>query len=393
VLFAAYALLPHLAGLPPALSGLVPYGAYVTLALALLIGVAFRRGRVVLGLLTLALAVAAHDRYLQAGVSKDTVFAVFGALCLFVPFNLAALSLIKERGTFNRHGLIRYAVIALELAFAAWAALPGNAAAREWLYAPLFGDPPWAPSPVPQLGVAAMALATVTATAAWYRTRTAVDLSLASAIVAFAVAAQVVTTPHAFAVYIGAGALLLAVGVLQDTFRMAFRDELTGLPGRRALNERLAGLGPQYALAMVDVDHFKSLNDTHGHDVGDQVLKLVASRLARVQGGGEAYRFGGEEFTLLFPGRSVAEALPCLETVRADIADYRMEMRRALRPAPGGSSKQRGAAHKADDALAVTISIGVAESGARLATPEAVLQAADKALYRAKDRGRNRVSR
>ena len=57
---------------------------------------------------------------------------------------------------------------------------------------------------------------------------------------------------------------------------MAFRDELTGLPGRRALNERLQRLPRQYVLAMTDVDHFKKFNDTHGHDVGDEVLKLVA---------------------------------------------------------------------------------------------------------------------
>lgn len=392
-MIAAYALLPHLSDLPASLTGLVSYGAHVILALSLVIGVAFRRGRVVLAVLTLAVAHAAHERYLQAGVSQDTVFAVFGALCLFVPFNLAALSLIKERGTFNRHGLVRLAVIALEAVITAWAALPGNTVAREWIYAPLLSYPPWAPSPVPQIGILAMVVGALTACAVWYRTRSAIDLALAAAAVAFGIAAHAVTTPNAFAVFIAAGALLLAIGVLQGTFHMAFRDELTGLPGRRALNERLAALGRQYVVAMVDVDHFKNLNDTHGHAVGDQVLKLVASRLARVRGGGEAYRFGGEEFTLLFPDKGIAEALPCLEAVRADIADYRMEMRRAVRPAPGKSPKQRGTARKTEESVSVTISIGVAEGGARLDTPEAVVQAADKALYRAKDKGRNRVSR
>ena len=66
-------------------------------------------------------------------------------------------------------------------------------------------------------------------------------------------------------------------GVAHEAYQMAFRDELTGLPGRRALNERMQRLGRNYVLAMSDVDHFKRFNDTHGHDVGDQVLRLVAT--------------------------------------------------------------------------------------------------------------------
>ena len=58
-------------------------------------------------------------------------------------------------------------------------------------------------------------------------------------------------------------------------------------------------------MAMIDVDHFKKFNDTHGHDIGDQVLKLVAARLAQVEGGGIAYRYGGEEFAVLFPDRPI----------------------------------------------------------------------------------------
>ena len=74
----------------------------------------------------------------------------------------------------------------------------------------------------------------------------------------------------------------------------------------------LDGIKGLYTIAMVDVDHFKTFNDKHGHDVGDQVLQLVASRLARSPGGGRAYRYGGEEFTLIFPGRTREQALPHL---------------------------------------------------------------------------------
>lgn len=92
--------------------------------------------------------------------------------------------------------------------------------------------------------------------------------------------------------------LMIAAAASHEAYQMAFRDELTGLPGRRALNERMQRLGRNYVIAMTDVDHFKKFNDTHGHDVGDQVLRLVASRLSKVTGGGRAHRYGGEEFAL-----------------------------------------------------------------------------------------------
>ncbi|MBD9413860.1 GGDEF domain-containing protein [Pseudomonas sp. PDM16] len=103
--------------------------------------------------------------------------------------------------------------------------------------------------------------------------------------------------PHALQVMSSLVMLMLVAAVVHEAYQMAYRDELTGLPGRRALNDRLDRLGRNYVIAMADVDHFKKFNDTHGHDVGDQVLRLVASQLRRIGGGGKAYRFGGEEFT------------------------------------------------------------------------------------------------
>jgi len=75
-------------------------------------------------------------------------------------------------------------------------------------------------------------------------------------------------------------------------------------------------MGRRYVIAMLDVDHFKSFNDTYGHDVGDQVLKMVAAKINGVKGGGKPFRYGGEEFTVIFPRRRLAEAIPHLEEVR-----------------------------------------------------------------------------
>ena len=393
VLAAAGLTAGRIADLPASLAGLRTYGPYFVLVAGGLIALAVRRGRVLFALTSLALAYCGYRFALQHGLADFTSYAVFAALCVFVPFNLGALSVLRERGIFNLHGMQRFAFIALQSGFAAWIVRAGKLPVVQFAYDPLV-DPAFITAlPVPHLGVAVMLAGFFTAGGAWFSSRSAIDLALACAIVAFALAAYGVATPHDFAVFTTAAGLILAIAVLQDALRMAFRDELTGLPSRRALNERLDGLGRHYTIAMIDIDRFKGLNDHYGHDVGDQVMKMVAARLARVRGGGSAYRYGGEEFTLVFPGKSIEEAIPHLEALRADIAGHKLALRksdRAARSAPG--KRRRGAAH-ADQSVSVTISIGVAERNERSNRPNEVVHAADQALYRAKNRGRNQVSR
>ncbi|MBV4488635.1 GGDEF domain-containing protein [Pseudomonas sp. SWRI153] len=184
--------------------------------------------------------------------------------------------------------------------------------------------------------------------------------------------------------------LMIAAAVAHEAYQMAFRDELTGLPGRRALNERLQRLGRNYVLAMSDVDHFKKFNDTHGHDVGDQVLRLVASKLSKISGGGRAYRYGGEEFALVFAGKTLEECMPHLEVIRESIASYSIQLRnQENRPQDDLQGRQRRSGAGAS-AVSVTVSIGVAERVDQR-TPEEVLKSADQALYSAKGAGRNCV--
>jgi len=200
---------------------------------------------------------------------------------------------------------------------------------------------------------------------------------------------QTFILPHALHVMSSQIMLILVAAVAHEAYQMAFRDELTGLPGRRALNERLQRLGRNYVIAMADVDHFKKFNDSHGHDVGDQVLRLVASQLRKIGGGGKAYRYGGEEFTLVFPGKSVEECIPHLEQVRQAIEAYRLQLRdKQQRPRDDKQGRQRRAGTAATQ-VSVTISMGVAERSAEQGSPEQVLKAADQALYGAKSAGRN----
>lgn len=183
-------------------------------------------------------------------------------------------------------------------------------------------------------------------------------------------------------------ALHYLVVILVDSYFLAYRDELTTLASRRALNQLALALGRKYTLAMLDIDHFKKFNDTYGHDIGDQVLKLVASKLAQVKGGGKVFRYGGEEFTIVFSGKTPEQALPVLEAVREAVQNYKVVVRQ-----PERKTKQARTGKKRSDVktVSVTISIGVAARADKL-NFEQTLKLADQALYRAKKSGRNKVS-
>ena len=176
--------------------------------------------------------------------------------------------------------------------------------------------------------------------------------------------------------------------VIIESYFLAYRDELTRLPSRRALNQLALSLGRKYTLAMLDIDHFKKFNDTYGHDIGDQVLKLVAAKLAKVKSGGKVFRYGGEEFTVVFPGKEQSQVYAELDSLRQSIADYQIVIRQAIRK----NKQSRNAKAKSQQKIiSVTISIGVAT---RLSKQnfEQTLKASDQALYRAKKNGRNNVS-
>jgi len=401
ILLIAWFLAVQVAALPTADAALAMHAPVLVLTLSALLAAAFQRGRVFFALVTLAIAWFAMRTYLGRGLIGFPARAVFVSLCIYVPVNLAVLALTRERGILNPHGLLRAVIIALECGATAWLVASGNRETVDWLYQPLTflpSTPLLSGSRIPQIGLLLMAAGVATALVLWWRSRSAMDLAFAGAIVAWGIAAQGVLHREWQIAYVSAAALILAVAVLQDVYRMAFRDELTGLPARRALNEHLARLGSHYVIAVLDIDHFKKFNDTHGHDVGDQVLKMVAARIARVRGGGNAYRFGGEEFVIVFPGTALARAFSHLEALRLDIANHGLMLRTAERPAQSPARanarprKPRAASAPAGGKkLSVTISIGAAERNEKLDAPADVLTAADKALYRAKRAGRNRV--
>lgn len=188
-------------------------------------------------------------------------------------------------------------------------------------------------------------------------------------------------------VFSSAALLMCLYAITQESWRMAYLDELTGLPARRALKEKFEKIGGRYTIAMLDVDHFKKFNDTYGHDIGDAVLRMIATKMSRVTGGGKPYRYGGEEFALVFTGRSSDDAWHHLEALRKVIASSRFVVNRADR-----RKKRSQKTSGKPTSVTVTVSIGIAGSGTTATSPWGVLKLADKALYRAKGKGRNCVS-
>ncbi len=162
---------------------------------------------------------------------------------------------------------------------------------------------------------------------------------------------------------------------------MAVTDSLTGLYNRRylashleALLGRLAPQGKPLALAMVDIDHFKAVNDAHGHAVGDEVLREVAQAFRRCFRASDLIaRLGGEEFVIVLPATELADAETIAVRLRCEIAGARL-----------GAALVEGG-------LAVTVSVGIAAMEGLADTPDALLKRADDALYQAKEGGRNRV--
>jgi len=179
--------------------------------------------------------------------------------------------------------------------------------------------------------------------------------------------------------------------IVIDAYSLAYRDDLTGLPSRRALNQLALSLGRKYTVAMLDIDHFKKFNDTYGHDIGDQVLKLVAKKIGEVKGGGKAFRYGGEEFTIVFKRKNIEQALAELEAVRQAIQDYKIVIRHPQRKTKQQRSVKKGNKNSDFKTVSVTISIGAAVRENKQSFEQA-LKCSDQALYKAKKKGRNNVS-
>lgn len=351
-----------------------------------LLSLRFHRGRVLLVLLLVGLVHA----ILIAPLPSPQDRAAFALAAVLAPVAVGALALLPERGALSTAGLVRFAILVfaamVAAAFAYWA--PDQVAAV--LERPLVPARFFAWTPLPQPAAAAGLAALLLFLILWAREPSPVARGLFWSVLAVLLAFHARGPGPEPSIWLATAGLVLVLTVVESSYALAYHDTLTGLPGRRALGEALGNVagGDRYTVAMVDVDHFKQCNDRWGHDVGDHVLRMVASRLAHVTGGGRAFRYGGEEFAVLFPGLAAADARAHVEELRRAVEASPFAVRHRPRP------RKRPTAGKPRrvkvEPITITVSIGLAEGDGRQ-KPEAVIAAADQALYRAKERGRNRV--
>jgi diguanylate cyclase (GGDEF)-like protein len=372
-LFLGTTILLRLGGAAVWLPSAVGISSCVILGVGLLVGWRFARSSAVLALFALALA----ERVLAMlqGGDVESAVVVRNAVAAFLPLNIALLSAVRDRSLFGRTTLAHAVLIALQGVVIGLLYLWGYPQLKAFFEHSFVDSAVLRHFALSQPALCAFAIALPLVVLCFLRKGDAARAGFFWATVCALAALNAEHPGWTTSTYLAAGGLVLVVGMIESSHRIAFRDELTGLPGRRAMNNSVAKLSGQYAVAMIDVDHFKRFNDRYGHDVGDRVLRLVGSKLTRVGGGGRGFRYGGEEFAVLFPGTPAGDAAPHLQKIRKAIAAARITARHGKKPKK----------------VAVTVSIGLAGPNARTRGPHDVIRAADKALYRAKKAGRNRL--
>ncbi len=379
----------------PSLYG-VNFFYYAVFIAVVLLAWRFHSTRILLSTFVLLLAHRAIEfftggRILTSGPGR----VAFEATALLVPLNFILLSFFPERGSQGRSLFWFLVLLFFESVFVAVVSRPEQPAPGFLHFSPLAA----VHSRVPQPALLAFLLGLIFLFVRIVRFQKPTIVGMFWSLIAAWFALSAGGVGKLGTTYFGVAALILAGSIVENSYSLAYRDELTGLSSRRAFNDAVLRLTPPYAVAAVDIDHFKSINDTYGHDVGDHVLRMIASKLARVGGGGEAFRVGGEEFTILFPGKNGSEIVDYLELLRLEIEGSSFQVRSEVDRRQGPRPPERRAELKKrsrrllrgeSTPLSVTVSIGIGESQSRMSAEETIIQA-DKALYRAKRGGRNRI--
>ncbi|MBL4773059.1 MAG: GGDEF domain-containing protein [Alcanivoracaceae bacterium] len=363
--------------LPTSLSNALQYLPMLLIIFVSAITLHFNQGRV----FSYVLILSSIYLFLEYGWF-DSEFK-FTLMTTFMPVLLLLVMLLREQGVFSIRALPVYLLFLFTLLFSLWLLREQPDWATKYLYMN------WLPvryfdwTQIPQTalgGFCLVFLSLIMLLSLRQDNQSATALGLL--IISF-IALQLKAQDIDLILLISTSLLLCLLVVLQESWRMAYLDELTQLPGRRALREKLQSLVGLYSIAMVDVDFFKKFNDQYGHDTGDEVLRMIAAKLKKVTGGGIAYRYGGEEFTLVFANKSTEQVTEHLEQMREIIATTAFVVNRRIKPKFNKEVKNKTAA--------ITVSIGVADSIDITSTDETLKQA-DLALYKAKKKGRNCLS-
>lgn len=364
--------------LPDTLATAVDAAPLLVFASGALLGLVTRRGRLVVGVVILALADCA-----LVNVGGRTIV---DAVALLLPINIAVVVWLGEANPFAGRGAVLFAITLLQAAIVAVLQHPQLAAVAESLDHPIVGSGlgPW--TALPQLAVFAFAAALGLILARFFLHGHSLAIGAAWALVASFLALDGAHTGGPANAHLATAGLLLLAGAWEPRQVLA-RDDVTGLPARIEFARALRRLKSSYAVAYAEIDEFPGFRQEHGRVAARRMLRGVARPLARVGGGGRAYCIDGHRFAVLFPHGSAKTAAEQLEIVRHAVQDMNVDVSLSG-PSTGGQTAPPRAVERT---VSVTLSAGVAEAEPD-GEPLQVLEAAERALTRAKQEGMNRVS-
>jgi diguanylate cyclase (GGDEF)-like protein len=374
---------------PEAVRPYIDVCAVVVLVLGVLLGWHHGRSRIIFALVLLGVAdatlwwLARHE-----AVGGDPGRTIISALAVLLPVNLAAYSALPERDPATARGFARLLPILAQVAVVGLMVRAGVPALRAWMDQRwLDGD--WTQwTTVPQVGVAAFAGAVLFVAVRYILQRDPIAIGLLWALCSSFLALHGISRGWDPTGFFVTGGWVLIGSLLEATCRWATHDRVTELPERHVLNRLLHRLGSPHFLALVRVDHFARIRKVFGREVADQVLRMVAAQLQRTPGE-MVFRYGKDEFAVLFEGTSAAQAIPHLEHVRRMIASYGFVVRGPGRRRTEPSVAARPAGPRV--VLNITVSIGAAERESHKIRPRHVIRAAHQALRHAIEGGRNQV--
>lgn len=390
LLSSSYFFLPQLEKpLPHVLQLLLPYLPFIIFIVGMGLSWIFHHSREFNIFLLLTVIYISLSKYIWNPDLKVDSQLAFLLLVALIPINYLLNFLLKERGILNQFGIRRFVLLAIQLYCIAWMLEHPYPALKEFLILSYFKYDILSLTSITQPLIAAILISGLIILFKLLQTSSILISGIFSSLIAITTAIHFYQQPQLATIFIILAGLLIIISIIINAYSLAYLDELTNLPSRRAMVQNISTLGKRYSIAMVDVDHFKKFNDKYGHDIGDQVLKKLASQLRQVRGG-KAFRYGGEEFTIIFPNKNLSEAqIFCLELCK-NVENSPFMLRNKKRPKiikENTKKKQRDATP-----LTITISIGLAERSPELATADEVIKQADKALYKAKKNGRNQVA-
>mgnify|MGYP000663403847 FL=1 len=364
---------------------------YILLSVAVLLCHTFRQGRMAMVSSTMLVAYLIIQVRLQTPLNTGTTLLELSLLATLLPVTCLLVYAFPDNGV-NSKSMFLYALVVV--LFMVWAQLIVShfhaGGFESWSEGILFTVRDFSKLPF-VLVLYSLCLLGLTAILVLVYNRS-IDVVVYRAILLASSTFTFFDVQYISSTMFSLSGTLIIIYVMSASHDMAFNDQLTNIPGRHALEVDMKHLGRKYSMAMVDIDHFKTFNDTYGHDIGDDVLKLVARLITETGGGARAYRYGGEEFTIIFKGKYADQVKADLQALISDIQNYDMIIRNTHeRPDDHEvGMKKRGQSSNPTEVVNVTVSIGVSDS-TTTKHPEEVLKLADNALYKAKETGRNKL--